>query len=217
MTTQTIRVYKDLMGANAKWAERTRALLKKRRWTLLNFIGAPGAGKTAFLEALIRAADGRIPFAVLEGDIETTRDAERIAPLRVPVSQLLSGGACHLEARLVHAALKDVEAPAGAVVVVENVGNLVCPAEFDIGEHAKIAFLSVTEGEDKPLKYPLLFREAKAVVVTKTDLLPHLKYDLSRARTYIAQVNAQVPVFEVAAQQGVGVGKVLEWIEGNRG
>lgn len=215
--TQNIRVYKDLMGANAKWADRTRALLKQRQWTLLNFIGAPGSGKTTFLEALIRAAGKRIPFAVLEGDIETTRDAERIAPLGIPVCQLLSGGACHLEARLVHAALKDLEAPAGAVVVVENVGNLVCPAEFDIGEHAKVAFLSVTEGEDKPLKYPLLFREAKAAIVTKTDLLPHLRYDLSLVKAYIAQVNAQLPVFEVAAQQGDGVGKVLEWIEINRG
>ncbi len=133
--------------------------------------------------------------------------------MKVPVSQLLSGGACHLEARLVHAALRDLQAPAGTVVVVENVGNLVCPAEFDIGEHAKIAFLSVTEGEDKPLKYPLLFREAKAVVLTKTDLLPHLKYDLPACRRYIAQVNGRIPVFEVAAQRGDGVGKVLAWIE----
>lgn len=205
-----------MMGANAQWAKRTRALLKERGWTLLNFIGAPGAGKTSVLEALISASKGRLSFAVLEGDIETTRDAERIAQLGVPVCQLLSGGACHLEAKLVHAALKDLEAPADAIIVVENVGNLVCPAEFDIGEYAKIAFLSVTEGEDKPLKYPLLFREAKAVIITKTDLLPYLKYDLSACRAYIAQVNAQVPVFEVSAQRGDGVEEVIEWIAKNK-
>lgn len=210
--TMEIKVYKDLMGANAKWAEANRKLLRARGWKMLNFIGAPGSGKTTLLEALIRVARDRIAFAVLEGDIETTRDAERIAPLDVPVSQLLSGGACHLEARLVHAALKDLQAPEGTVVVVENVGNLVCPAEFDIGEHAKVAFLSVTEGEDKPLKYPLLFREAKAVMLTKIDLLPYLSYDLSSCRQYISQINSQIPIFEVAAPRGDGVERVAEWI-----
>lgn len=210
--TMEIKVYKDLMGANARWAQANRKLLRERRWKMVNFIGAPGSGKTTLLEALIRVARDRICFAVLEGDIETTRDAERIVRLNIPVCQLLSGGACHLEARLVHAALKDLQAPEGTVVIVENVGNLVCPAEFDIGEHAKVAFLSVTEGEDKPLKYPLLFREAKAVVITKSDLLPYLSYDLAACRRYISQVNSEIPVFEVAAQRGEGVERVAEWI-----
>jgi hydrogenase nickel incorporation protein HypB len=156
-----IRVYKDLMGANEKWAKETRTLLAKHRILMLNLIGAPGSGKTLLLEKMVEHLRDRCRFAVLEGDVETTRDAERLHRLDVPVSQLLSGGACHLEAKLVHHALVDFTLPELDLVLVENVGNMVCPAEFDIGEQAKIAVLSVTEGEDKPLKYPLLFREAR--------------------------------------------------------
>jgi hydrogenase nickel incorporation protein HypB len=212
MSTQEIRVYRDLMGANEKWAARTRELLAARRILMLNLIGSPGAGKTTLLERAVRHLNQRTRFAVLEGDVETTRDAERLHALDVPVSQLLSGGACHLEAKLVHHALVDMPVDALDIVFVENVGNMVCPAEFDIGEHAKVAVLSVTEGEDKPLKYPLLFREAKAVVITKTDLLPHLDYDLAACRENIRQVHAALPVFEVSGRTGDGVAAWVDWI-----
>lgn len=200
------------MGANEKWAAATRALLAENRIVMLNLIGSPGAGKTLLLESMVEHLKKEAQFAVLEGDIETTRDAERLDILGVPVSQLLSGGSCHLEAKLVNHALADFPLTDLDLVFVENVGNMVCPAEFDIGEHAKIAVLSVTEGEDKPLKYPLLFREASAVVLTKTDLLPHLTFDLQACRDNIAQVDASLPIFEVSAQTGAGVRVFTEWV-----
>ncbi len=153
---------------------------------------------------------------MLEGDVETTRDAERLRALDVPVSQLLSGGACHLEARLVHRALTDLPVEDLDIVFVENVGNMVCPAEFDIGEQCKIAVLSVAEGEDKPLKYPLLFREAAAVVLTKIDLLPHLDFDMGACRDHIRQVDASLPVFEVSARNDEGVDAWTDWVLGQR-
>jgi hydrogenase nickel incorporation protein HypB len=212
MNAREIKVYKDLMGANEKWAAEIRTLLAESGTLMLNLIGSPGAGKTRLLESMVSHMAGRARFAVLEGDVETTRDAERIAALDVPVSQLLSGGACHLEAKLVHRGLVDFPVNDLDIVFVENVGNMVCPAEFDIGEKAKVAVLSVTEGEDKPLKYPLLFREAAAVVLTKTDLLPHLDFDLAACRENIRTVDASLPVFEVSATTGEGVAAWTDWV-----
>jgi hydrogenase nickel incorporation protein HypB len=214
MTVRQIKVYQDLMGANEEWAAKTRELLRERSLLMLNLIGSPGSGKTTLLEKSVDYLRSRHPFAVLEGDVETTRDAERLHALDVPVSQLLSGGACHLEAKLVHHALKDLPLDKVDVVFVENVGNMVCPAEFDIGEMAKVAVLSVTEGEDKPLKYPLLFRESKAAVLTKQDLLPHLEFDVETCRANIREVNGNIPVFDVAAATGEGIAAWGEWVAG---
>lgn len=214
MNEQTLRVYKDLMGDNHTWADVTRRLLSARGVHMLNLIGSPGAGKTRLLEAAAPRLFPRLRFAVLEGDVETTRDAERMARLGVPTSQLLSGGSCHLEAKLVHYGLRDLEIDALDLVFVENVGNLVCPAEFDIGEHAKVAVLSVTEGEDKPHKYPLLFREAEAVVLTKTDLLPHLDYDLEAVLRAVEDVHAGIPVFQTSARAGDGIQAFTDWLAG---
>jgi len=147
----------------------------------------------------------------LEGDLETTRDAERLDALDIPVYQLLTGGSCHLEAKLVHHALLDLPLDDLEVVIVENVGNLVCPAEFDIGEAGKLAILSVTEGEDKPVKYPLLFHEAVAAVITKIDLLPYVPFKLEECRRYLAQTNPAAPVFEVSSLTGAGMDAWLTW------
>ena len=212
MSTRRIQVYQDLMGANETWAREIRGLLDRRGVTMVNLIGSPGSGKTTLLECATRHLRDTHRFAVLEGDIATTRDAERLAALEVPTSQLLSGGACHLEAKLVHRALSDLPLEELDLVFVENVGNMVCPAEFDIGERAKVAVLSITEGEDKPLKYPLLFQEASAVVLTKIDLLPHLSYDLAACREHIRQVSSRIPVFEVSATCDRGVTDWVRWI-----
>lgn len=212
MNVKQIKIYRDLMGENERWAGEIRDLLRQQGIILFNLIGSPGAGKTTLLEKIAGPLRARLRFAVLEGDIETTRDAERLHALDVPVAQLLSGGACHLEAKLVHRALCDLDLHDLDLVFVENVGNMVCPAEFDIGEQAKIAVLSVTEGEDKPLKYPLLYREAGAVVLTKTDLLPHLDFDLDQCLENTRQVNADLPVFVVSARADTGLRDWVNWI-----
>jgi hydrogenase nickel incorporation protein HypB len=212
LSSQEIRIYRDLMGANEKWARENRARLEDRGILMLNLIGSPGSGKTTLLEGMVTRLKRGTRFAVLEGDVETTRDAERLHALDVAVSQLLSGGACHLEARLVNRALGDLDLDALDLVFVENVGNLVCPAEFDIGEAAKVAVLSITEGEEKPLKYPLLFREAEAVVLTKVDLLPHLPFDLAACRDHLRQVNGGLRVFEVSCTTGEGVDAFTDWV-----
>lgn len=212
MSKREIRIYQDLMGENEKWAAETRTLLDRHGVTMLNLIGSPGSGKTALLERTVAGLRDHVPFAVLEGDVATTRDAERIDALDIPVSQLLSGGACHLEAKLVNRALQDFALQDLGLVFVENVGNMVCPAEFDVGERAKVAVLSVTEGEEKPLKYPLLFRESSAVVLTKLDLIPHLDYDLEACRENIRQVHGDIPVFEVSAKTGEGIAAWCDWV-----
>jgi hydrogenase nickel incorporation protein HypB len=212
MTERQIRVYQNLMGENAQWAEATRELLRRHNVKMLNLIGSPGSGKTTLLENMVDQLRGQLDFAVLEGDVETTKDAERLDALNVVVSQLLTNGACHLSAKLVHHALRDLPLDQLDIVFVENVGNLVCPAEFDIGEHGKIAVLSCTEGEDKPAKYPMLFRESVAAVVTKTDLLPYIPFDLAACRNYIRQVNGTLPVFEVSAPKHNGLDGWIEWL-----
>jgi hydrogenase nickel incorporation protein HypB len=215
MSKREIRVYKDLMGANEEWAAKTRALLEEKGLRMLNLIGSPGCGKTTLVENMVERLKGVLRFAVLEGDVETTRDAERLDRLGVPVSQLLTGGACHLEAKLVHHALRDLDLDNLDLVIVENVGNMVCPAEFDVGEHAKVAVLSVTEGEDKPLKYPLLFEESAAMVLTKLDLLPHLTFDKAACLDFVHRVNGSIPIFEVSSVSGDGMDAWVEWVRGS--
>ena len=212
MSNTHIPVYRAVMEDGIRWAEATRALLAERRLKLFNFIGSPGAGKTALLEALARELAGRARFAVIEGDCATTRDAERLVAQGVHAVQIVTGDGCHLPAESVHQALRDLQTEGLDFVLVENVGNLVCPAAFDIGETAKIAVLSVTEGEDKPLKYPTLFHKASAVVLTKMDLLPYLRFDLAKCRAAIRQVNSAVPLFEVSAKTGAGMHALADWL-----
>ncbi len=216
MSRIKIKVYRNLQGANQNWTQKTKRLLQQKNLLMLNLIGSPGSGKTLLLERTVKHLAGRLRLAVLEGDIATTRDAERLAKLNCPVSQLLTGGACHLPAKMVTQALSDLPLDQLDLVIVENVGNLVCPAEFDIGEHAKVAVLSITEGEDKPLKYPFLFRQAKAVVLTKLDLLPHLSFKLKTCLGYLRQINQQAPIFTLSARTGRGLKPWVDWLLATR-
>lgn len=208
-----IKVLRDILEANDRAADEVRATLVEARVTALNFIGGPGSGKTSLLEQVIPRLDSRLRVGVLEGDIETSRDAERIAALGVPVVQLLTGGGCHLEAAFVARGLTELGLGGLDLVLIENVGNIACPAEFDLGETAKVGVLSVAEGHDKPAKYPLLFHELSALVLGKIDLLPHTDFDMERFEADFRGLNAEAPLFPLSCRTGEGVGPFVEWLE----
>ncbi|MEE9455681.1 MAG: hydrogenase nickel incorporation protein HypB [bacterium] len=212
-----IKIVKKVLEAHEKLADENQQLLAAKGVYAFNLIGSPGSGKTLLLERTFEAAAAEIKPGVIEGDIETTVDAERLQRFGVPIVQINTGpfgGVCHLAPNLIRAALEDLPLDELSVVFVENVGNLVCPAEFYVGENEKVVVLSVTEGEDKPLKYPLAFREAKAAVINKLDLLPHLDLDLDVLKKNVAAVNAGLDVFEVSAKTGDGVAAWVDYVKG---
>jgi len=200
-----VTLEQDVLAKNDRMAARNRALFAARRIAAFNFTSAPGAGKTTLLQALIRQIGGRFPLAVIEGDQETARDADRIRSTGAPVVQINTRTGCHLDAQMVNAAVTALDPPRGALLLIENVGNLVCPALFDLGERAKAVILSVTEGEDKPLKYPHMFRAAGIAILSKVDLLPHLDFDVDECLSNIRRVNPTLRVFQVSTKKGIGL------------
>jgi len=214
-----IEVRFDLLDENRRQAASIRARLRNEGVFAVNLMSSPGAGKTALLEATLPRL-GSTRAAVLEGDIETSADAERLAPFGVPVVQINTGpfgGDCHLPAPLVADAMEKLPLAELDLVFIENVGNLVCPAEFDLGEARKVVLLSVTEGEDKPLKYPLIFRESSLALITKTDLLPHLDFDLPRLEENLRRVNPELRVVQLSTRSGEGLEGWLQWLSDELG
>jgi hydrogenase nickel incorporation protein HypB len=209
-----IKVLQNILEANDQAAAQTRQQLAAAGVTAINLISAPGAGKTSLLERVIPRLRDDLNVAVLEGDIATTRDAERINRLEVPVIQLLTNGGCHLEAALVARGLAELPLERVDLVFIENVGNIACPAEFDLGEAAKVGVLSVTEGHDKPAKYPLLFHEVSALILNKIDLLPHTDFDMEVFSRDFRGLNAHAPVIEVSCRTGQGLDDLVSWLEG---
>jgi hydrogenase nickel incorporation protein HypB len=211
-----IRVVEDALDANTTIARANRADFDRAGVRVVNLMSAPGAGKTALLErALEDGLDGR-RVAVLEGDVQGSLDADRIAALHVPVTQINTdpgfGGECHLDANMVRSALPEVPLADTDLLIIENVGNLVCPAEFRLGEDARVMVSSITEGEDKPLKYPLMFRSCDLVLVNKIDLLEHLEFDLDRFLHHLDAVHPGVPRLLVSARTGEGVDAWRDWL-----
>jgi hydrogenase nickel incorporation protein HypB len=213
-----VRVVEDALDANNTIASANRSDFDRSDVTVVNLMSAPGAGKTTLLErGLENLAEEGLRVGVLEGDVQGSFDADRLSVLHIPVVQLNTdngfGGECHLDANMVRSALPAVPLAELDVLIVENVGNLVCPAEFRIGEDARIMVCSVTEGEDKPLKYPLMFRACELVVINKVDLLEHLDFDVDRLEANILQVNHHAKVMRVSAKTGEGVDAFRQWLK----
>lgn len=204
---------RDLLRANADQAQQNRGIFDRHGVAVVNLLSSPGAGKTTLLEKTLALLRGRVVIGVIEGDISTTRDAERIAGQGVPVVQINTEGICHLDARMVARALPELPVAGLELLFIENVGNLVCPASFDLGEHRKVALLSVTEGSDKPAKYPAVFREAQAVVISKTDLLPYTDFDLAGCCSEMHKINPGLDIFVTSAKTGEGLAAWVAWLE----
>lgn len=211
---RTVTLEQDILAENNRHAERNRAFLTARGATALNLVSSPGAGKTSLLIATLKAL--AVPAAVIEGDQQTSNDADRIRDAGAPAVQINTGKGCHLDAHMVSHALETLPVESGAIVFIENVGNLVCPAEFDLGEAAKVVILSVTEGEDKPLKYPDMFAASRLMLINKVDLLPYVDFDVARCVEYARRVNPDLKVLEVSAKTGEGMAAWLDWVNRQR-
>jgi len=203
---------KKILKANDQLAEENRARLRAAGVFCLNLVGSPGSGKTTLLEALFKQLAGRLAPAVIEGDIAGSIDAERIDALGVPVVQINTEGACHLDANMIAAATCDADYTAIDLLVIENVGNLVCTAGFDLGEQLRVVVLSVPEGDDKLAKYPAIFQGSHALVISKTDLLPHIRFDVDRVVADMKRLAPEAPVFQVAALAGDGIPALVDWL-----
>jgi hydrogenase nickel incorporation protein HypB len=210
-----VTVVEEALDANNTIASANRADFDRARVTVVNFMSAPGAGKTTLLERAVTELPG-VRVGVLEGDVQGSMDADRLAHLHVPVTQLNTdpsfGGECHLDANMVRSAIPSLPLEEIDLLIIENVGNLVCPAEFKVGEDARVMVCSVTEGEDKPLKYPLMFRTCELVLINKIDLLPHLEFDLQKLLYNIDQVHPDVETIVLSARTGQGVEAWRSWL-----
>ena len=205
-----------VLQKNDALAASNRTAFTRRRTLALNFVSSPGSGKTTLLERLIADRGARSPVFVIQGDQATDNDAERIRRAGASAVQINTGTGCHLDAAMVARGLSELNPDPGSLVAIENVGNLVCPALFDLGEHARVAILSVTEGDDKPLKYPYLFRGSHLVVLNKLDLLPYVDFDLDACRRALRQVNPDASCLAVSAKTGEGLPALYDWLERRR-
>jgi hydrogenase nickel incorporation protein HypB len=207
-------VLNALLEHNDAHAALNRTRLDARRVLTINLMSSPGSGKTSLLEATIRALDGRFRIGVIEGDLETENDANRIRALGVPAYQITTGTACHLDAHLVERGLDALDIAGLDILFIENVGNLVCPASFDLGHHRNVVLLSVTEGDDKPAKYPVMFRAADLMLLSKTDLLPYLtEFSPGRAESCLRQLSCHAPAMHVSAKDGAGLADWIAWLD----
>lgn len=212
--TTELQVGEDILGKNNLMAERNRGYFEARRIRAFNWVSSPGSGKTTLLHQTITRLREKKSFYIIIGDQQSMLDAERIDKTGVPVVQVNTGSGCHLDAGMVHEAVKKLEVGEKAFLMIENVGNLVCPALFDLGEEYRIVTMSVTEGDDKPLKYPDMFRTSDICIINKIDLLPHLESDPGRIREYALRVNPDLRFFELSARTGEGFEEWIGWLEG---
>lgn len=207
-----VKIVKNILKANDELTAINRERLDEKNIYVINLMSSPGSGKTSILEKIITRLNSELKIAVIEGDLYTTMDAQRIASKEVPVVQINTGGACHLDAYMIRDAISSLSLDDLNLLVVENVGNLVCPAEFEIGEDIKITVLSTTEGNDKPLKYPLAFEKSGAVILNKIDLLPYTDFDKQRFYDDVRSINDSITIFETSCTKDQGLDKLCDWI-----
>ncbi|HEX5676181.1 MAG TPA: hydrogenase nickel incorporation protein HypB [Azonexus sp.] len=211
--SRMVQIEQDILAKNNAYAAANRQWFDERGILALNLVSSPGSGKTALLVRTIELLKGKVAISVVEGDQQTSNDAERIRATGVAALQINTGKGCHLDGHMVGHALERLQPADASLFLIENVGNLVCPAAFDLGEQHKVAILSVTEGEDKPLKYPDMFRAADVMLLNKCDLLPHLEFDADLAEANARRVNPELIIFRVSATSGEGLAAWVSWIE----
>jgi hydrogenase nickel incorporation protein HypB len=200
-----INLEREILHKNDLLAERNRGYFDAKNIFAINLVSSPGSGKTSLLERTISDLKSEISFNVIEGDQQTTNDADRIAALNVPVIQINTGKGCHLDSEMIAKAVKELAPKDGSLMMIENVGNLVCPSMFDLGENSRVVIISITEGEDKPIKYPDMFYGSQVCIINKIDLLPYLKFDIEKLKDYAKKVNPNLVFFEVSAYTGQGM------------
>lgn len=207
-----IRVLKDILGANEQIAQRNRELLDSHKVFAVNVMSSPGSGKTSLILATLKALKEKIKVGVIEGDVSSSIDAETVAKEGVPVLQINTGGECHLDASMTHSALCNMPLQDIELLFIENVGNLICTAEFALGAHKKVVILSTPEGDDKPYKYPLMFSEADAILINKIDLLPYLKFNIEAFSRAVRGINEKVDIFSISCTTGEGLQEWVSWL-----
>jgi len=205
LNAKEINLEKEILHKNDLLAERNKGYFEAKNIFAINLVSSPGSGKTSLLERTIADLKNEISFNVIEGDQQTTNDADRIAALKVPVIQINTGKGCHLDSEMIAKAVKELSPKDGSLMMIENVGNLVCPAMFDLGENIRVVIISITEGEDKPIKYPDMFYGSQVCIINKIDLLPYLKFDIEKLKDYAKKVNPNLEFFEVSAYTGEGL------------
>ena len=210
--SRRVKIERAILAQNDRYAQSNRQFLAEHGILMLNLVSSPGSGKTTLLVETIRALQNALPIAVIEGDQQTDQDAARIRATGVSALQINTGKGCHLDAHMIGHAMQQLTLQENSILFIENVGNLVCPAGFDLGEAHKVVILSVTEGEDKPLKYPDMFRAADLMLLNKCDLLPYLSFDVNRTIEYAHRVNPSLHIIQVSATQGTGMPEWINWI-----
>jgi len=214
MAIKVIKVLEDVLGANTELAKKNQARLDEHGILTINIMASPGAGKTSLIMQTIKNLKAEINIAVIEGDVASSLDAETVNAQGIPAVQINTAGGCHLDANMIAKAMDELSLENIDLMFIENVGNLICPAEFDLGEHKRVMILSLPEGDDKPHKYPLMFSEADVIILNKHDLLPLLDFDMPAFRKVIAGLNPKAKIFPVSCKTGEGIEAWLDWIRG---
>lgn len=211
-----ITVEQDILNKNNLIAERNRGYFDAKNILALNLLSSPGSGKTSLIEKTIKDLGKEVKFFIIEGDQQTMNDAMRIEAVGAPVVQVNTGEGCHLDSDMINRAVKKLEVEDNSYLIIENVGNLICPALFDLGESKRVVIMSVTEGEDKPLKYPTMFQSSDLCIINKTDLLPYVDFDMKNARKYALRVNHHLQIFELSVKTGEGLGNWYRWLKNQK-